>query len=163
MNYWLFKSETECFSIDDLAASSDATSSWDGVRNYQARNFMRAMRKGDLGFFYHSGKNPEVAGIVEVVRESYPDHTAWDPENDHYDPASPPDNPRWFMVDVRLVRRFNPPIPRGALKGVPELAGMELMRKGSRLSVQPVKPEEFAVVERLAGMEQTGTQQGNRP
>ncbi|AAS96889.1 EVE domain-containing protein [Nitratidesulfovibrio vulgaris] len=150
MNYWLFKSETDCFSVDDLAASPDATSSWDGVRNYQARNFMRTMRKGDLGFFYHSGKNPEIAGIVEVVRESHPDHTAWDPENDHYDPASTPDAPRWDMVDVRLVQRFVTPLPRAALKGVAGLEGMELLKKGSRLSVQPVTPEEFAIVRHLA-------------
>lgn len=139
MHYWLFKSEPGCYSMDDLVSAPNQTTSWDGVRNYQARNFMRAMQIGDLGFFYHSGSSPELAGIVEVVREAYPDHTAWDPENAHFDPASTLEKPRWFMVDVRLVQRFDPPIPRSLLRAEPELAGMELMKKGSRLSVQPVE------------------------
>ena len=142
MHYWLFKSEPGCYSIDDLLSAPDKTTSWDGVRNYQARNFMRAMQVGDLGFFYHSGARPELAGIVEIVREAYPDHTAWDPSNAHFDAASTPESPRWFMVDVRLVRRFNPPVSRALLRAEPELAGMELLKKGSRLSVQPV--EEYA-------------------
>lgn len=154
MNYWLFKSEPDCFSWNDLAAAAGMATSWDGVRNYQARNFMRdRMRLGDLGFFYHSGKAPEIMGIVEVVREAYPDHTAWDPENNHYDPASTPDNPRWYMVDVRLVRGFAHPVSRASLRGFPELATMELMQKGSRLSVQPVTAEEFTFIEKLAGKE----------
>ena len=105
MNYWLFKTEPGCFSIDDLTFSPDSTTSWDGVRNYQARNLMKSMKVGDMGFFYHSGKNPCIVALVEVVREAYPDHTAQDPKNSHYDEKATPEDPRWFMVDVRLVRR----------------------------------------------------------
>lgn len=110
MRYWIFKSEPGCFSLDDLAKSPKQTTAWDGVRNYQARNFMRDdMKVGDLGFFYHSGKTPEIAGLVEVVREGYPDHTAQDPEAGHFDPAATPENPRWYMVDVRLVQTLHAP------------------------------------------------------
>lgn len=151
MRYWLFKSEPDCYSMTNLAEAPDQTTSWDGVRNYQARNFMRdAMQEGDLGFFYHSGKKPEIAGIVEVVRRGYPDHTAQDPENSHFDPAATPENPRWFMVDVKLVRRFDPPIPRSLLKFRPALAGMELLKTGSRLSVQPVEEAAFRDIVALA-------------
>lgn len=151
MNYWLFKSETECFSIQNLQASPDRRSSWDGVRNYQARNFMRdAMKAGDLGLFYHSGKNPEVAGIVEICKEGYPDHTAQDPTSDHFDPAASPENPRWYMVDVRLVRIFSQPVPRSLLRNCPELAGMELLKLGCRLSVMPVQEHEFTIISQLA-------------
>ena len=124
MQYWLFKSDTDCYSINDLQSAPNQTTSWDGVRNYQARNFMRdEMRIGDLGFFYHSGKLPEIAGIVKVVKESYPDHTAQDPENDHYDPSATPENPRWYMVDVQLVKVFHPTIPRNLLTGTMEVSG----------------------------------------
>ena len=143
MQYWLFKTGPGCFSLDDLEFSPDATTSWDGVRNYQARNLMQSMKKGDLGFFYHSGKKPEIAAVVEVVREAYPDHTAQDPKNRHYDEKATPDNPRWYMVDVKLVARLNHPIALGDLRGVPELEGMELLRRGSRLSVQPVEERFF--------------------
>lgn len=148
--HWLFKSEPGCFSIDHLAALPGAVTSWDGVRNYQARNFMGEMRQGDLGLFYHSVTTPSVAGVVEIVREAYPDHTALDPENRHYDPAATTDAPRWFMVDVRLVRAFARPVPLARLRTLPELADMELLRKGSRLSVQPVTPREYAAVLRIA-------------
>lgn len=151
MRYWLFKSEPDCYSIADLAAAPDQTTGWDGVRNYQARNFMRDdMKKGDLGFFYHSGKNPAIAGVVEVVHESRPDPTATDPDNRHFDPSATEDNPRWYMVDVRLVRRFDPPLSRARLRAVPELAGMELFKQGSRLSVQPVEAEAFKTILALA-------------
>lgn len=148
MHYWLFKSEPHCYSIEDLAAAPEQTTSWDGVRNYQARNFMRSMRKGDLGFFYHSGKNPEIAGLVEVVREAYPDSTALDPDNEHFDPRATPSDTRWDMVDVRLVRQFV--IPRELLRLEPRLAGMELMKKGSRLSVQPVEEAAFHIIMDMA-------------
>ncbi len=151
MQYWLFKSEPGCFSIDDLEYSPGATTAWDGVRNYQARNLMRSMRKGDLGFFYHSGKNPHIAALVEVTREAYPDHTAQDPSSSHFDPRATPENPVWFMVDVRLKRRFASPLPLEDLRREPELAGMELLRRGSRLSVQPVSPEAFAHILAMAG------------
>ena len=103
MRHWLFKSEPDCYSFTDLENAPNQTTSWDGVRNYQARNFMRDdMKRGDLGFFYHSGKNPEIAGIVEIVREGHPDLTAQDPEAGHFDPKATPENPRWYMVDVKL-------------------------------------------------------------
>ena len=151
MNYWLFKSEPDCYSLEDLATAPEQTTSWDGVRNYQARNFMRdSMKKGELGFFYHSGKHPELAGVVEIVVEGHPDTTAQDPEAGHFDPAASPENPRWYMVDVRLVRRFDPPIPRSLLRFRPALAGMELLKTGSRLSVQPVSAEAFQDILALA-------------
>ena len=150
MAYWLFKSEPECFSINDLACAPDQTTSWDGVRNYQARNFMRSMKIGDEALFYHSGKEPEVCGIMTVVKEAHPDHTAFDPTSDHYDAQSTPEQSRWDMVDLRLTRRFARCVPRALLRDEPELAGMELMKKGSRLSVQPVEPAAFARIVRLA-------------
>ena len=149
--YWLMKTEPGCFSIDDLAAAPGQTSMWDGVRNYQARNFMRDdMRIGDQVLFYHSVTNPGIVGLAEVASAPYPDPTQWDPENEHFDPASPADNPRWYLIDVRFVRKFVSPLPLPLLRKQPELEGMELLRKGSRLSVQPVRPEEFAVVLALA-------------
>ena len=153
MNYWLFKTEPGCFSLDDLKNAPNQTTSWDGVRNYQARNLMRSMKKGDLGFFYHSGEAPEIVGVVEVVREAYPDHTAFDPENQHFDPKSTPENPRWDMVDVRLKEVFAKPLLRRLLRDVPQLAGMELMKKGSRLSVQPVDRESFEHIISLVAQE----------
>lgn len=143
MQYWLFKTEPGCFGIDDLKKSKDQTTSWDGVRNYQARNFMKVMKVGDIGFFYHSGKNPEIIGLVEVVKEAYPDHFAWNMFDQHYDPKSTEENPIWYMVDVKLLEEFKEPITRKQLSGEIALAGMELMRKGSRLSVQPVEKQYF--------------------
>ena len=150
MHYWLFKTEPGCFSLNDLVFSPEATTSWDGVRNYQARNLMRSMQAGDLGFFYHSGKNPEIAALVKVVREAYPDHTAQDPKNNHFDPKATPEDPRWYMVDVKLVRRFEPPIPLSKLREQPELDGMELLKRGSRLSVQPVEEKAFRHIMAMA-------------
>ena len=150
MHYWLFKTEPGCFSLNDLVFSPEATTSWDGVRNYQARNLMRSMQTGDLGFFYHSGKNPEIAALVKVVREAYPDHTAQDPKNNHFDPKATPEDPRWYMVDVKLVRRFEPPIPLSKLREQPELDGMELLKRGSRLSVQPVEEKAFRHIMAMA-------------
>ncbi len=143
MRYWLFKTEPACFSLDDLIFSPNATTSWDGVRNYQARNLLQAMKLGDLGFFYHSGKKPEIVALVEVVCEAYPDHTAQDSESRHYDPRATPEDPRWFMVDVKLVRSFNTPVTLAELRRQPELDGMELLKRGSRLSVQPVEEAAF--------------------
>lgn len=143
MRYWLFKSEPECFSWEDLKNAPAQTTAWDGVRNYQARNFMRAMRAGDLGLFYHSGKKPEITGVARIVREAYPDHTARDRKNSHYDPAATADDPRWYMVDIQLAQEFSPPLSRALLRNEPELADMELMKKGNRLSVQPVQQAAF--------------------
>ncbi len=138
MNYWLMKSEPDAFSLDDLEAVESEP--WDGVRNYQARNMMRdQMKVGDRIFFYHSNcKVPGIVGIAEVVREGYPDHTAFDPEAGYFDPKSDPDKPRWYMVDVRFVRRLKRTISLQELKEHPELAAMPLVRKGNRLSVMPV-------------------------
>ncbi|NCA11120.1 EVE domain-containing protein [bacterium] len=151
MQYWLMKSEPEVFSIRDLAKAPRKTTCWEGVRNYQARNFLRAMKKGDRALFYHSNAEPPgVAGIVEIVREAYPDSTAWDPRSDYHDPKASPDNPVWSMVDVKLATIFPREIPLDELRGLESLAGMELLRRGSRLSVTPVTPAEFRTIERLA-------------
>ena len=151
MKYWLMKTEPGCFSIDDLAALPEQTTSWDGVRNFQARNFMRDdMRVDDLVLFYHSVTNPGVVGIASVAREAYPDHTAFDPNDRHYDPRSTPDKPLWFMVDVRFVEKFATPIGLGVLRGIKGLERMELLKKGSRLSVMPVREDEFAIIASLA-------------
>lgn len=146
MNYWLFKNEPEDFSVDDLANAPKKTTHWDGVRNYQARNFIRDdMRVGDQGFFYHSNCDvPAVVGIVEIVRESYPDHTAFDANDPHFDPKSDPDEPRWFMVDVKLVRKLKPPIPLREIKvHAAQLEGFHLIQRGNRLSVMPVAPKHW--------------------
>jgi predicted RNA-binding protein with PUA-like domain len=145
VGFWLFKSEPDVFGIDDLAAQPDQTDHWDGVRNYQARNFMRdQMSVGDQGFFYHSNtKEPGIVGLIEIARAAYPDHTAFDREDPHYDPKSDPDNPRWYMVDVRFVRKFARTITLTELKQRPELSGFPLVRKGNRLSVMPVEPEHW--------------------
>jgi predicted RNA-binding protein with PUA-like domain len=152
MRYWLMKSEPSAFSIQDLQKIRGQTTSWDGVRNFQARNFMRAMKKGDQVLFYHSNADPPaVMGIAEVVKEAYPDDTAFDPKDIHYDPKSTPAKPLWDMVDIKLVRIFPVPISLDRLRDEPKLKRMELLRKGSRLSVQPVRPEEWAIVLKLAG------------
>ena len=146
--YWLIKSEPSCFSIDDLRNSPEQTSPWDGVRNYQARNFMRdTMRVGDQVFFYHSNCNPPgIVGIAEVVSEPYPDYTAFDPNSDHPDASSTPDKPRWFMVDMRFKEKFTQIISLETLKHCPELEKMALVRKGNRLSVMPVDANAWAVI-----------------
>jgi predicted RNA-binding protein with PUA-like domain len=145
--YWLMKSEPTAFSIDDLAKVPGRTTCWDGVRNYQARNFMRSMRLGDQALFYHSKVDPPaVAGVAEVVRKAYPDPTQFDRRDQHYDPASDPADPRWDMVDIRLVRKFSIPLSLDMLRAQPKLKGMELLRKGSRLSVQPVTRREWDLV-----------------
>jgi predicted RNA-binding protein with PUA-like domain len=150
--YWLVKTEPDSFSIDDLAASSQQTTCWSGVRNYQARNFMRdQMKRGDRVLFYHSSTDPTaIVGVAEVVREGYPDHTAWDESDSHYDAASPQDKPRWYMVDIKLVKKFDKPLELSALRSVAALKEMELLRKGSRLSVQPVTKAEYDAVMKLA-------------
>jgi len=152
MNYWLFKSEPDAFSIDDLRAMKGRRDHWDGIRNYQARNLMRdSMAKGDLGFFYHSScKVPGVVGIVEIVKEAYPDHTAWDPESRYFDAKSTADNPRWVMVDVKFRQKFKDIISLQQLRDVPELESMALLQKGSRLSIQPVDQTHWEVIKKMA-------------
>ena len=146
--HWLMKSEPEVYSIEDL--QRDGSTHWDGVRNYQARNFLRdQMRVGDLVLFYHSNANPPgVAGIARICKAGYPDHTAFDRQDPHYDPKSDPDKPRWFMVDVEFVEKFPRLIPLQTLGETPGLEEM-VVNKRSRLSVQPVRTEEFKIVRTL--------------
>jgi predicted RNA-binding protein with PUA-like domain len=152
MAYWLFKSEPNCFSFADLQAAPKQTTGWDGVRNFQARNFLRdAIKVGDGILFYHSSADPPaIAGIAQVVRAGHPDPTAFDPKADHYDPKSDPQSPMWYQVSIRAVRAFEPPLPLPLLRTIPELNRMELLRKGSRLSVQPVTEAEWHAVLALA-------------
>ena len=151
MKYWLMKSEPGSFSIEDLKKSPKKTTCWDGVRNYLARNYMREMRKGDGIFFYHSNSDPTgIVGAAEVVKTAYPDHTALDPKDKHYDPKSTPENPIWEMVDIRFVRQFVETITLDELRQVTGLESMELLRKGSRLSVQPVSEKEWGIISKLA-------------
>ncbi len=151
--FWLAKTEPESFSIEDLAHSPGQSTCWDGVRNYQARNHMREMKLGERVLVYHSSTDPTaVVGVATVARESYPDHTAWDKRDPHYDPQSPKDDPRWFMVDLKLERTFKQPITLESLRGVAALKDMELLRRGSRLSVQPVSKAEFDAILKVAGV-----------
>jgi predicted RNA-binding protein with PUA-like domain len=152
--YWLLKSEPDTFSFDDLRAAKKRTTQWDGVRNYQARNLLRdELAVGDGVLFYHSNaKPPCVAGVAEVARAGYPDPTQFDPEDDHHDPGSDPEDPRWFAVDVRAVLALPEPVSLDALKGNPKLADMAVSRRGQRLSVQPVSAAEWKQVLRMGGL-----------
>jgi predicted RNA-binding protein with PUA-like domain len=154
MNHWLMKSEPDVFGIDDLAKVPRKTTHWDGVRNYQARNFMRdQMRVGDLAFFYHSNcEEPAIVGIVKVTRAGYPDHTAFDEDDPHYDPDSDPQQPRWYMVDVQLQRKLARPITLTALRehATGALKGLALLNRGNRLSVLPVSAAHWNFVLKLA-------------
>ena len=152
LQYWLLKTEPESFSIADLAKAPKKTTYWDGVRNYQARNFLRdSMQVGDKVLFYHSNaKPPAVMGTAKIVKAGYPDFTAWDPHSHHYDPKSPQAKPQWYMVDIQWEATFAAPLSLDFLRTVPALKKMELLRTGSRLSVQPVTPEEFAIILELA-------------
>lgn len=154
MNYWLFKTEPGCFSFDDLKQCPDMTEHWDGVRNFQARNFLRdTIRQGDMVLFYHSNiPEPAVVGSAEVVREGYGDFTALDPEGEHFDPKSTPDKPIWYMVDVRYREPFRYPVTLEQIKGNPLLAEMPLVKR-SRLSIQPVTEEEWRVILAMGGMQ----------
>lgn len=147
MHYWLMKSEPSEFSIDDLVAAEGQTTAWFGVRNYQARNFMRdEMRIGDRAFFYHSScPDPGIAGICEVSRLAYPDESQFDPAGKYYDPRSTPGNPRWVHVDVKFVRKTRL-VGLNELRDYPELADMVVLRRGNRLSITPVTPKEWAFI-----------------
>jgi predicted RNA-binding protein with PUA-like domain len=148
--YWLMKSEPTVFSFDDLRARPGSTDHWEGVRNYQARNYMLQMRKGDLVLFYHSNcEAPGAAGTAEVIREAHPDHTAFDPMSNYYDPKSKPGEPRWFMVDVKWKEAFLRTVTLREMRRTPELSGMKLLQKGQRLSVMPLTKEEFEKVRTL--------------
>lgn len=149
MNYWLLKSEPSVFGIADLEAAPNQITPWEGVRNYQARNFLRdALQLGDQAFFYHSSATPPaIVGMVEVVREGYPDETALDPASPYHDPASTPANPRWYRVDVRLIRVLRRPITLATLKQHPTaLKDFALLRRGNRLSVLPVSAAQWAFI-----------------
>ena len=150
--YWLMKSEPNAFSIEDLKASPDGTACWDGVRNYQARNLLRdEIKPGHGVLFYHSNiKNPAIVGIARVVRGGYPDYTAQDKDSDHFDPRASKENPIWYMVDVQFVRELETPMTRDDLKKEPALAEMGVLKKGNRLSVQPVTESEWQAILKLA-------------
>lgn len=152
MAYWLFKSEPESYSYADL--ERDGSTGWNGVRNYQARNFLRdSIKVGDGVLYYHSNADPAaVVGVAEVIEGGHPDPSAFDPDSDYHDPKSKPDAPIWFQVTIKPVRPVDPPLSLARLREVPALAGMELLRKGSRLSVQPVTDDEWRAVLELAGI-----------
>lgn len=143
--YWLVKSEPSIFSWEDLKKSKNQTTYWDGVRNYQARNFLRdEIKIGDLVLFYNSNADLlAVMGVCEVVKEGYPDHTQFDPDNIHYDEKANPENPTWFMVDLKLKDDFTKPVTLDQIKANPKLKDMKLVHKGNRLSVMPVTKAEF--------------------
>jgi len=151
MKYWLMKSEPDVFGIDDLKAKPRKTEHWDGVRNYQARNMMRdEMQKGDEVFFYHSNcADPGIVGIARVVKQGYPDFTAWEPNSKYFDPKSTPDTPRWYMVDVQFVRKFKRTITLHELKEIKSLSDMPLLRRGNRLSVMPVSKKDWDFILKL--------------
>ncbi len=157
MRYWLFKSEPDCFSFADLCAAPGRTTGWDGIRNFQARNFLRDdVRVGDGVLYYHSNAEPPaIVGVAEVVEAAHADPTAFDPSADHHDPKSRLDAPTWYQVKVRAVRAFDRPLGLPGLREVAALSGMELLRKGSRLSIQPVRLDEWLAVLGLAGVEPT--------
>jgi predicted RNA-binding protein with PUA-like domain len=153
MNHWLFKTEPGCFSFDALMRCPDMTEHWDGVRNYQARNFLRdTIKTGDQVLFYHSNiPEPAVVGIAEIVREGYPDFTACDPNGEHFDPKASRENPIWYMVDVRYIKPLERLVTLEQIKGNPLLADMPLVKR-SRLSIQPVKVEEWNVILAMGGL-----------
>ena|SRR5437763_1100048 len=157
MAYWLFKSEPNCYAFADLLAAPERTTGWDGVRNFQARNFLRdAIRVGDGVLFYHSNADPPaIAGIAEVVVAAHPDPTAFDPRAEHHDPRSDPSRPTWYQVAIRGVRALEPPLGLPLLRSVPALERMELLRKGSRLSIQPVSAAEWDAILALAERERS--------
>jgi predicted RNA-binding protein with PUA-like domain len=147
--HWLLKTEPDSFSIDDLERVG--REEWSGVRSFQARNLMREMRTGDLAFFYHSStKTPGIAGVCEVVAPAHPDSTQFDPASEYYDERSTPDDPRWWCVDVGFVRKLPRFVTLEELRAIPALAFMPLLRKGQRLSVQPVSPQEWKRILKLA-------------
>ncbi|MEE9355897.1 MAG: EVE domain-containing protein [Methylococcaceae bacterium] len=148
MNYWLMKSEPSEFSIDDLAARPNQTEPWDGVRNYQARNMMRDdMKIGDQAFFYHSNcEEPGIVGVMEVTHESYPDVTAFDKNDKHYDPKSDIDNPRWFLINIKFIKKLQRTITLKELKEQKELNNFPLNRRGNRLSIMPVTNEQWSFI-----------------
>jgi predicted RNA-binding protein with PUA-like domain len=148
--YWLMKSEPTSFSFEDLVKSKNSTNHWDGVRNYQARNYMREMRMGDKVLFYHSNCDPPgVVGLAKVMREAYPDHTQFDRGNIHYDSKATSERPIWDMVNLRAIKPLRKPVSLDILRRTKGLEKMVLLRRGSRLSVQPVSPNEWKIIVKL--------------
>lgn len=152
MAFWLFKSEPDAFGIDDLASRPNKTEPWDGVRNYQARNFLRdKVKKGDFVFFYHSScKDVGIAGVATIVREAYPDESQFSPESRYYDPKATPEAPRWFCVDVQFVEKFDQVLSLKAIKAMPEITQLGVVKKGQRLSVMPVETDEWQLLYKSA-------------
>jgi len=150
--YWLFKSEPESFSIADLAKAPNQTTSWEGVRNYRARNILRdEIKVGDEVFFHHSSTNPPgIVGVCSIVKAGYPDSLALNPQSEYFDPADAKDNPRWYTVDVKLMRKFSKMISLTTLKETKGLEKMMVCQRGARLSIQPVTFDEWRIVNRLA-------------
>ncbi len=149
--YWLIKTEPSVFSIDDFKKLPNEITAWEGVRNYQARNFMREMKKGDLLLIYHSNAdNTGIAGIGELVKEAYPDHFSWDKKSQYFDPGSTIEKPRWDMVDIKFVKKLKRVIELSHLKEIVSLKDMLILRKGNRLSVTPVSEVEFDIISKLA-------------
>jgi predicted RNA-binding protein with PUA-like domain len=152
--FWLIKSEPSEFSIEDLEKSKNQTAYWDGVRNYQARNFIRdEMKIGDEVLFYHSNNEPNaVVGVCEVVKEAYPDHTQFDPKHVHYDPKTDKKNPPWFMIDIMLTSRLKKPVTLEDIKSNPKLSNMRLVQRGNRLSVMPVIKDEYKEILKMSNL-----------
>lgn len=149
MRYWLFKSEPHAYGFDDLAR--DGITPWSGVRNFMARNNMMEMKIGDRGFFYHSSvAEPAAVGIVEVIKEAYPDFTAFDKKSEYFDARSKPQKPIWQMVDVKYIEPLARPVTLAQMRAEPRLVGMALLKRGQRLSVQPVMPHEWRIILELA-------------
>jgi len=156
MRYWLMKTEPTVFSFDDLKKKPRSTDHWEGVRNYQARNYLKEMKKSDRMLFYHSNcEEPGIVGIAEITAEAYPDFFSWDPKSRYYDPKSTPENPRWYMVDVTWEKAFKKTVTLKDLKSDPKLRNMKVLQKGQRLSVMPVTKEEFKLVSAM-GLQYTG-------
>jgi predicted RNA-binding protein with PUA-like domain len=154
MNHWLFKSEPDVFSFDDLRARPQRREPWSGVRNYQARNYMRdAMQPGDLALFYHSScPQPGVAGLIRIASEPYPDPTQFNPADEYFDPKASPEKPIWQLVDVAWAADLPQPVPLETIRSTPELADMLILRKGNRLSITPVTAAEFLRICQLGGL-----------
>lgn len=152
IKYWLFKSEEKVFSIDDLSKEPGKTTHWDGIRNYQVRNFIRdEMKMGDRVLFYHSNSDPNaVVGVCEIVKEAYPDFTAFDKKSKYYDPRSKKDEPAWLMVDIKLLEKFGEPVTLQDIKANPKLSEMRLVQRGNRLSVFPIEKKEFNEILRIS-------------
>ena len=148
MQYWLMKSEPSVFGIDHLIKCKNQTEPWDGIRNYQVRNMLRdQMQPGDQAFFYHSNcQVPGIVGLMEIVSKGYPDFTAFDPTHRSFDPKSDPDTPRWYLVDVKLIRKFADTIPLSLMRETPALDGLKILEKGNRLSITPVSSRHWKIL-----------------